>query len=182
VTRREFLIATSVAPALAALVTKSAEAAEFQHRAPYEALRQYILPGNDQFAGEQTASAIREALSLALRTGQLPLAAAASGSSICARAFEKASDDVSVAMFDSADTDIAGGWRRWVESLGDVRRAQFWMLPGGPERPAQAEGLPHQHQDQQSIQSVQGLARIRYEIASSLKGRLFHRVGFWRLG
>jgi tetratricopeptide (TPR) repeat protein len=150
VTRREFLAATAAAAAIARVSPAAAGSNESLHQAPFEALRGYILPGNDQFAGEQTALAFRTALNEALRSGELP---GVRGVSVCPRSFKKIADDVSVAVFDAADTDVAGGWRRWRESLGEIRRAQFFVLPEN---------------------------RIRYEVASMSSGRLAYRVGSWQ--
>ena len=47
-----------------------------------------------------------------------------------------------------------GSWRDWVESLGQVRRADFFPLPGNT---------------------------VRFEVASEKEGKLFYRVGLWRL-
>ena len=58
--------------------------------------------------------------------------------------------DLEQAEFDASDPDLVGGWRKLgIESLGDVRRVEFFVLP----------------QD-----------KIRYEVASREGGRLRYRV------
>ena len=69
---------------------------------PYEPLVPYILPGNDEFAGEKTAMEIVSALSQLIETRALPLAADFRGASpspvryraVAADAFEAEFDQV----------------------------------------------------------------------------------------
>ncbi len=162
--RREFLRAAVAAPVVAGLAAltrpspldaapQMAEATGGFHRAPYEALTQFILPGHDEFAGEQTAMEIGRALRESLTSGTLPLSATAKGSSPAASSHRSVADDLAESIFDVNDHDIASGWRRWIASLGEIRRAQFSVLP-------------------------QNL--IRFEAAGRANGKLYHRVGHWR--
>jgi len=124
------------------------------HEPPYEALRQFILPGQDEFAVEQTAVEIERRLDLALSNGQaLPAAENAAGQSPMPKQFRALAPDVEAAEFDAADTDWAEGWKKWMASLGKVRRWQFSALPD----------------------SV-----VRFEVSGEADGRVYHRVGRWR--
>ncbi len=153
VNRREFLAATAAVPVLASLSGTPAFAEEPRHAPPYLALKQFITPGNDEFAGEKTAMEITAALHEALRSGELPLARSATGNSPLPGAYKTLAPDLEEAVFSPSDTAIASGWKAWVRSLGTVRRAQFHSLPGG---------------------------LTRYEVASERDGKLFHRVGVWK--
>src|SRR5581483_9302145 len=75
------------------------------------------------------------------------------GFSPCPRSYRALAEDLEEAVFDSSDKDVAGGWRRWVASLGTIRRASFYPLPGGV---------------------------VRYEVASQKDGKLLYRVGKWK--
>ncbi|MGA8028878.1 MAG: CRTAC1 family protein, partial [Bryobacteraceae bacterium] len=148
--RREFLVTAAAVPALPSLQSAEAAAQEPQHTAPYLALEKFILPGNDEFLEEKTAMVIREALMQALHSGELP---ECSGSSPFPQNYRVVAPDVEEAWFDSGDAAVAEGWKRWVKSLGTIRRAQFYPLPDGI---------------------------IRYEVASARDGRLLYRVGRWK--
>ncbi len=100
--RREFLATAAAVPALTCLPSKPVEAEEqAAHQAPYEALRRFIQPGEDEFPEEKIAFEIRAALERALHSGELP----------------------------TTDPQAALAWRTWVESLGSLRRAHFYPLP-----------------------------------------------------
>jgi Tfp pilus assembly protein PilF len=119
VNRRDFLIYTA---ALACLPER-AQAAEEERThpdAPYLKLKQFIEPGNDEFAGEKEALALRAALHAALESKTLANAA------IGPTSYKQVASDLSEGVFEGA----AREWRLWVEALGRVRRAAFFPLPG----------------------------------------------------
>ncbi|MGH9582655.1 MAG: FG-GAP repeat domain-containing protein, partial [Bryobacteraceae bacterium] len=149
-TRREFLWVAGVVPAVTCVARAAPESAGTAKAAPYVAFEKYILPGNDEFAGEKEAFAIREALEHAFRTKRLPVAAGAKVASPAATRYRAISPDLKEAVFDASET---GGWKEWIESLGSVRRAEFFVLPGNT---------------------------IRYEIASTRGGPREYRVGHWK--
>ncbi len=82
-----------------------------------------------------------------------PLGNLVKGASPHPKSYRPLAADLHEAVFDEADTEVLRGWKAWVDSLGSVRRVQFYVLP-----------------DQ----------LIRYEVASQLDGKLLYRVGFWR--
>ncbi len=120
---------------------------------PYLALEKYILPGDDEFPEEREAALIASALDEALRSGTLPVSSELQGSSPFPKAYTKVAADLEQAVFDPGDRAVAAGWRKWVVSLGTVRRAQFYPL---------ADDM------------------VRFEVASERAGRLLYRVGHWR--
>ncbi len=140
--RREFLIYTA---ALAALRRGAAAAEpEVNHpEPPYFKLKQFIEPGQDEFAGETEAAALKATLHAALKSKQLAHAA------IGPTSYKQLAPDLAVGVFEGAPLD----WRAWVESLGHIRRAAFFPLPGG---------------------------LIRFEVASENEGKMLYRVGLWR--
>ena len=54
----------------------------------------------------------------------------------------------------ATDPQIGSAWRHWVESLGSVRRAHFYPLPNDV---------------------------VRFEVAGKHEGKLYYRVGHWKL-
>jgi len=152
--RREFLASAAALPALTcAPVLARQTAAETKHEPPYLGLQKFIEPGLDDFPEEKTAMRIRESLHRALETLALPLSPNTKGRSPCPREYQKLAPDLKTARFDQSDGNIAEGWKRWVRSLGTIRRAQFYPLP---------EGI------------------VRYEIASEQDGKLRYCTGRWQ--
>ena len=120
---------------------------------PYEPLVPYILPGNDEFAGEKTAMEIVSALSQLIETRALPLAADFRGASPSPVRYRAVAADAFEAEFDQAAGGFEAGLRAWLASLGTVRNARYLVLPGDT---------------------------VRYEIESAQPAGLEYRVGFWR--
>ncbi len=153
VSRREFLASAAAIPALAGLGSAPAFAEEPRHEPPYLALKKFILPGNDEFAGEREAMEIDQALGAALRSLELPLSGSCRGISPCPASYRALAHDLDEAVYDTGDVGVAEGWKRWARSLGRVRRARFYSL---------LEGF------------------VRYEVASERDGKLQYRVGRWK--
>lgn len=124
-TRREFLMAAAALPAIGGVAALPAFADEPRHFPPYLGLEKFIAPGTDEFPEERTAAAIADALNTALSSRELP----------------------------SADAGIQRIWKSWIASLGEIRRAQFFVLPDGI---------------------------VRYEAAGSRDGQLQYRTGTWK--
>ncbi len=130
-----------------------AAGAEKRHAASYLDLEKQIEPGHDEFPGEKIAMQIRSSLHAAVASRQLPLATSAMGQSPCPHGYEALAADLHVAYYNPSDNDIAAGWNRWLQSLGSIRRLEFYPLPD-------------------SI--------VRYEVSSLSDSALQHRVGFWK--
>jgi Tfp pilus assembly protein PilF len=155
ITRRHLLEAAIVGlPALTFVRPVRAFAAEqSSHKPPYVALERFIQPGFDEFPEEKTSLAVELALHEALQSGELPGSHPITGVSPHPKSLRVIAADVHEAVFDAADSDVAGGWTRWCQSLGQVRRAEFHRLPGD---------------------------MVRFGLSSELDGVLFHRTGFWK--
>ena len=153
--RREFLASVAVLPALTCLPVRARQSSEegTKHQPPYLGLQKFIEPGFDEFPEEKAVVQVRDSLHNALQTLQLPLSPTVEGHSPQPRGYKELASDLQEATFDPLNLQIAEGWRKWVESLGAVRRAQFYPLP---------EGV------------------VRYEVASERDGKLFYRVGRWK--
>ncbi|MFL6449401.1 MAG: FG-GAP-like repeat-containing protein [Bryobacteraceae bacterium] len=128
-------------------------AEEIRRRAPYLALESFIEPGADAFQAEKAAAEIVDGLGKALESLELPLSGTVRGSSPFPSRYQALAPDLEEAVYDATDHAIAQGWHHWIESLGTIRRAQFFPLPGGI---------------------------VRYEVASEKNGKLLYRVGRWR--
>lgn len=152
-TRREFLISAAAIPGLTCLSGVPAFAHEPRHDPPYLALQKFILPGSDEFPEEKLAAQIMESLEKAFRSMELPIGAPFQGASPCPKNYKALAPDLEEAIFERSDVAVEEGWKRWVRSLGSVRRAQFYVLPGGT---------------------------VRYEVASERDGKLLYRVGEWK--
>ena len=152
--RREFLGSAAMLPALTCLPARAMQGpAEPKHEPPYLGLKQFIEPGLDDFPGEKTAMRIRRSLHESLDTLQLPLGPTVTGHSPHPRAYRELAPDLQEALFDESNQQIDEGWKQWVQSLGKIRRAQFYPLP-------------------EEI--------VRYEAASERDGKLLYRVGRWK--
>src|SRR5689334_19980756 len=98
--------------------------------APYMALEEFIRPGKDEFPAEKAPLEIVESFQKALRSRELPAIVGIRGSSPFPSRYRPVAPDLGEAIFDKADRTIAEGWKRWVQSLGVIRRAHFYVLPG----------------------------------------------------
>jgi len=124
----------------------------FRKASPHETLAPYILPGNDEFPGEKTAMEIAGLLRRLPETGALPLAADFHGSSPLPARYRAVSGDCFEAEFDAAG-EFGPGLRKWLDSLGAIRRARYFVLPGN---------------------------MVRYEIESATTAGTEYRVGVWK--
>ena len=125
---------------------------KFRQEPAYLSLARFAEPGLDEFPGEKIAMQIEERLHTAARSGDLPIAAACQGRSPAASSYRAIADDVRAAVFEDGGS-IAEGWKKWRASLGTIRGARFYSLPGD---------------------------LIRYEIRSENPGRLEYRIGTWK--
>ena len=150
--RRRFLTATALLPALGRMRANPAFAAEPAVRPAYLDLVKDILPGEDEFPAEKAAVEIAEALEKAMASGYLPADASAASTPVFPSRYQSVAPDIQKAVMEPANS-IAEGWTRWRESLGVIRRAQFYPLTDGI---------------------------VRYEVASEQDGRLVYRVGHWK--
>src|SRR5579875_2440604 len=154
ISRRRFLQAAGAAPVLGCAFHRPlAAAAAPKTQPPYLSLQKFILPGSDEFAGEKLAADFKAALTEAFEKSlPLPLAAGARGASPCPASYRSIAADLKEAVFDTSQRDVQGGWFNWRRSLGQIRRAQFYVLPDNI---------------------------VRYEVASRTPDGLAYRVGFW---
>src|SRR5450755_3877472 len=89
----------------------------FRKASPHEALSPYILPGNDEFAGEKAAMEIAGLLRRLPETGTLPLAPDFRGSSPLPSRYRSVAADCFDAEFDAAEGGFEAGLRQWLHSL-----------------------------------------------------------------
>lgn len=150
--RREFLAAAAVPLFLSRGHASAPFPVRYRQAPAYLAQTAFAEPGHDEFPGEKIAMEIEDRLLGALASGELPFAAACTGRSPAAAEHRPIAPDVDAAAFSEAG-DPAQGWKQWRASLGTVRRARFYALPGD---------------------------LIRYEVASRNAGRLEYRVGVWK--
>ena len=153
-TRRRWLQSAAALPGLAFVLRQSALAAKAVKAAPYSALTPYILPGSDEFDGEKAALERQTALTKAIQAKQLPVVPLAQGISPVPIRYEEIAPDLKRAVFAAAESTIEAEWGKWIDTLGVIRRVQFYILPGNA---------------------------VRFEVASAADGSECYRVGTWRI-
>jgi tetratricopeptide (TPR) repeat protein len=122
-------------------------------RSPYEALLRDIEPGHDDFPLEKEAFEIAARLKELPQSRSLPLAPDFRGSSPIPVRHLPVADGVSRAEFDPSDAAFDASLKRWLDSLGEIRAARFFVLPDDV------------------VHNV-----VRYEIAAGGQ----YRVGLWK--
>ena len=122
----------------------------FPKAPPYEEKYRYVDPAADKFASEKEAAEIESLLDRLFETKTLPRADGFSGISPLPRRYRTVAGEVSVAEFDRDDQRWIQGLHGWIDLLGKIRGARFFVLPEG---------------------------RVRYEISSRNAGGLEYRVG-----
>jgi tetratricopeptide (TPR) repeat protein len=153
VKRREFLAAFAATSLFNPKGHASAPfPVKFRRQPPYASILAFAEPGLDEFPGEKTAMEIESRLLAALRTGQPPCTADCRGASPAPREYRNLAPGVATGVFGGSE-DVAAGWKKWRESLGEIRSARFYSLPGD---------------------------LVRYDVRSRNGGRLEHRVGWWK--
>jgi tetratricopeptide (TPR) repeat protein len=152
--RRAFLRAACASPVLASVFGQHAAWAEpNSRRAPYLKLAPFIAPGADEFPEEAAATKAEAALRNAIRSGELPLSPDFRGASILAKRWRAAGGGIQIADFDSSGSTTNVDFHQWLHSLGNIRRAQFFVLPED---------------------------RVRYEVAGTKDGQLLYVTGHWK--
>jgi hypothetical protein len=124
--RREFLAAIA---SLGLLPSNSSGSSRypvhFRKPNPYDGVLEHIEPGTDEFRFEKEAQEIESRLSAMLRGQALPLANDFAGGAPLANRYQPIAEGVSEAEFRAG-----GGFEPWIASLGRIRRASFFVLPG----------------------------------------------------
>jgi tetratricopeptide (TPR) repeat protein len=152
--RRSFLSSALALPVISEFLRETPAYAETAvHHAPYLALQPYVQPGQDEFPEELEAVQAEAALRTAVNSRKLPMASIVRGKSLVASNWKQVSPDVSEALFQESVEDTGASFARWIESLGSVRRAQFFILPEDT---------------------------VRYEVASSKDERILYTTGHWK--
>jgi tetratricopeptide (TPR) repeat protein len=98
-------------------------------RSPYEALLRDIEPGRDDFPLEKEAYETAARLQQLTKARSLPLAPDFRGSSPLPVRHVPVAEGVSRAEFDPSDTGFDTGLKKWLDSLGEIRAARFFVLP-----------------------------------------------------
>ncbi len=126
--RRRFIGTVAVA-AWPAQAGPSSEAAAIHSRSPWEALLRDIEPDADEFPLERQAQEIAAHLKRLPETGTLPFALGLRGVSPMPARYRPVGDGVSTAEYGDSLAVIADGFTRWLDSLGPIRAARFYVLP-----------------------------------------------------
>jgi hypothetical protein len=128
--RREFLAALASLGSLRSRASAAIPyAIHFRKPNPFDAALAHIEPGSDEFSCEKQAQQIEERLAVMLRGEALPLAAGFRCTPPIPRRYVRVAAGVSEAEFGDAETSDAAV-AEWIRSLGRVRRARFFALPG----------------------------------------------------
>ena len=100
-------------------------------RNPYEALLRDIEPGHDEYPFEKEAFEIAARLKRLTETRTLPLAAGLRGVSPFTVRYVSVAEGVSKAESSTVRTGRhrRGGLSKWLDSLGEIRAARFYVLP-----------------------------------------------------
>jgi len=134
VNRREFFAACAASAVFRSKLHANAPfPVKFRQQPAWAAVVGLIEPGSDEFAGEKLAFEIESGLAEAFRTGRIPVAPNCGGISPFPVRYDAFAPGVSKAVF-GHDRNIVQGYRQWRDSLGNVRYARFFYLPGGMVR------------------------------------------------
>jgi tetratricopeptide (TPR) repeat protein len=131
--RREFIgTVTSVALLRQAKADVAVEVVRPKNS--YEALLKDIEPGHDDFPLEKEAFEIASHLKRLTETRSLPYASDLSGASPFPVRYEPVAEGVLLARYDASDANVGSGLQKWLDSLGDIRAARFYVLPNDEVR------------------------------------------------
>ena len=152
--RREFLAAFAATGLFASrLHASSPFPVRFRQPPQYAAASQFVAPGSDEFPGEKAAMEMESHLRAGTTGAEVRFSGTCDGFSPAASSFRAVAPGVTEAVFDRS-SEPAAGWKQWLASLGEIRSARFYSLPGDV---------------------------VRYDIRSKAAARLEQRVGNWKL-
>jgi tetratricopeptide (TPR) repeat protein len=126
--RRHF-IGTAAAAAWLPRFSPASEEAAIHARSPWETLLRDIKPSTDEFPFEKQAGEIAAHLKLFSETGTLPFAPDLRGISPMPVRYQTAAKGVSKAEYGGSGTRIAEGFAQWLDTVGPIRAARFYVLP-----------------------------------------------------
>lgn len=129
---------------------------QFTVNPPYLAQEKFAMPGADEFPEEKLAMETASAWKQAIESGGIEIGDRFEGSPIGALRYVAVGEDAERAQFSTAKMEASAwkqGWQEWRASLGELRAVRTFLLPGD---------------------------LLRYEIASTVAGRLEYRVGTWK--
>ena len=112
-----------------------------------------VDPENDEYPAEAHGRRVEKTLASTLLEGRLPVAPGLSAPSPMP-AMHEPSGDAMIGRYGAEAVSVVDGFRDWVRALGEVQRASF-------------HALPHDI--------------VRFEVSSSGRSGLEHRVGHWRM-
>lgn len=127
--RREFLAALAslgLTPSVGAGPTRYA--AHFRKSNPFDPVLAHIEAGSDEFPFEKQAQEIENRLAAMLKGEPLRMATGFRGSPSMPKRYTRIAEGVSEAEF--GDDAWEPAFTAWIRSLGRVRRARFFVLPG----------------------------------------------------
>ena len=198
--RRHFIVSLAAAN----LLRSSPAAVEIEvvrPRSPYEALLRDIEPGHDDFPLEKEAFEIAARLRELTRVRGLPLAPDFRGSSPLPVRHLPVAGGVSRAEFDPSDRAFEAGLKKWLDSLGEIRAARFFVLPDGLVRYEIAAGnqyrvglwkqtwkgglLTHFSPVEETLSSVpaplfRDITAYAFGEVTSFDAQLSHGIPYWR--
>jgi hypothetical protein len=102
--------------------------AHFRKPNPFDSALAHVEAGSDEFPFEKTAQEIEQRLAGMLAGKPLPLAAGFHGAPSMPTRYTRIAEGVSQAEFGSEAWEPA--LAQWIRSLGTIRRARFFVLPG----------------------------------------------------
>jgi tetratricopeptide (TPR) repeat protein len=125
--RRDFLGAfAALALPNSASASPTRYPVHFRKANPFDAALAHIDPGSDEFPLEKQAQEIESRLAAMMNGKALPLASGFRGAPLIPKRYIRIAEDVAEAEFGEGAPDFTP----WIKSLGQVRRARFFVLPG----------------------------------------------------
>lgn len=95
---------------------------------PYEALRRYMIPGQDEYTGEAEAMMLEQRLNALAQTRTLALASQFEGVSPVAAQWRQVDGSIAVAQFPGEPGSFADGLKKWLDSFGTLEHLRFIAL------------------------------------------------------
>ncbi len=161
----------------------------FRKPTPYDPVLSHAQPGSDEFPFEKTAQDIEARLAAMLHGQALPVATDIQGTAPLALRYRPIAEGVGEAEF-ASEGNFQESLTQWIRSLGNIRRAKFFVLPDDLVRYEIAGdgsyrvGLWKQVWKEGRLQSARPLSEVRttsHELMfEDISGYSFARVDSYR--